>query len=92
MRVAAQIIQHLFRAAERRFTIDAPFRLAAGLQESIEISRIVELLERLVKLQFTRRVRFLKIVEETAAEKTREHANGQKEAFAGRDPLLSIAG
>lgn len=68
MGVAAQIIQHLFRAAERRFGIHDPFRFAAALQESLKVSRVVEFLKRSVELQCTRRVRFLEIAQEKAAE------------------------
>ena len=90
MSIAAQIIKHLIRAAERRFGIDDPFRFAAAFQESVELYRIVEFLKRSAELQFAGRVGFLEIVEEKAAEKTRQNANRQKETFSRWNPSLMI--
>jgi hypothetical protein len=90
MRVGAQIIKDLTRAAEGRFGIDDPFGFAGALKKVLELFTIVEFLKRSVKRQFSGGEGFSEAVEEKAAEKTGEDAYGQEEAFPGRDPSLTV--
>jgi len=90
MRIAAQIIEDLIRAAEGRFGIDDPFGFAAALKKVLELFRIVEFLKRSVKRQFPGGKGFSEVVEEKSAEKTGEDAYRQEEAFPGRNPSLTV--
>ena len=90
MRVAAQIIKDLMRAAEGRFGIDDPFRFAAALKKVLELFRSVEFLKRSVKRQFPSGESFSEVVEEKAAEKTGEDGYRQEEAFPRRNPSLTV--
>ena len=75
MRVAAQVIQNPFRAAERRFGIDNPFTVAERRQIADEVPRIVQWLQFAIKLQFSGRIGLLQVTQIKVSETAREYAH-----------------
>src|SRR4030095_573991 len=90
VRIAAEIVQHLIRAAKGRFRVDHPFGLAAGSHPGFEVFRISQWLKGSVEFEFAGSVGIFETVEEQAAEKPGKNAHGEKEAVATGNPAAGL--
>ncbi len=79
--IAAEIVQHLSRAAKGRLRVDYPFDLAAGFEGGSEVFRIGERLKGPMQSKLSSGVGILEMAKEQAAEKTRKNAHGKEEAL-----------
>ena len=64
MSVAAEVVEHLFGAAERSLGIDDPFDRAKNVQKAIERTAIRQVLESSVKFQITSMESLRKVMKE----------------------------
>ncbi len=88
MRVAAQIVEHLPRAAEGRFRVDDPVGLRGGCEPCGEGFGVSERRELAVETQCIGVKGAAKLFEEQTPEQPREHSNGQEEAGTTGDPAF----
>lgn len=68
MRVAADVIEHLFGPSEGRLGVDHPVGLSKGRQVAPEGFALVEVLQGGEELQLARVEGFLQVLQEQAAE------------------------
>src|SRR6266849_4002325 len=84
--IAAEIGEHLFGAAKRRFGVDVPLLAARCAEAAAESGRFGEPSESAEEAQRAGLKRRPKRVEEESAEEAREDAHRQEEAGAAGDP------
>ncbi len=92
MGVAAEIRQHLGRAAERRLGVDHPLGLPQRSQIGGEAGYVLERLQLPEELQLAPIEALFERFEKQTAEQAREHPHGKEEARPARDPALAIRG
>ena len=80
MGVARQIIQHMFRTAERRFCVDNPLVAIESSDETSKLFLISQVAQMAIEVDLMLRKRFLKSVLELAAKHTAQHIDVKKEA------------
>lgn len=90
VRVAAEVVQHLGRAAERRLAVDDPLGLAADLEQPFELRRRVQFLEPSMELDLPGGTGLFETVEKDAPIEPGEDPDGQKEPWARGDPPVSF--
>jgi hypothetical protein len=86
MRIACQVVEHMLRAAERRFGVDHPIPLEQRSHESCEVGVTVQRRARAVKheLAFAKDPTLSSY--ELAAEDTAQNSDRQEKTRARRDP------
>src|SRR5579863_44534 len=87
MRVAAQIIEDLLRAAERLLRIDHPCGFLNRFEIAEEGGFVFERFDFTEELKLILPVCGLESFEKEPAEQTRKHLYGKKETGAARDPF-----
>ena len=90
VRITAEIVQHLFRAAKRRLRIDDPFDLAAAFERGFEAFRIGQRLKGSMQSELAGGAGLSETVEKKASEQTRENSHGKEEALATGDPAAAV--
>jgi len=90
--VAAEIIEHLLRAAERRLGIDHPLPTAQTIDQMLESSWLSKMSESATKGELAALVRPPELFTEEAAKETRENSHGEKEVLTTTDPALTVEG
>ena len=88
--IAAQVAQHLVRAAEGWLGVDHPFDSAAGLHQTCKGVGIVQFLKRTVEVELSRGTRLLQAAEEYPSEKATEYAHGKEEFRATANPAATV--
>ncbi len=88
--VAAEIGQHLLWPAERRLGVDHPVEAAHPGQQAGESGWLGQAGEIAEELEDARVEGRPQLLQKEAAEQTRQHAHGQKEAGPAGDPVRSI--
>jgi len=80
MGIAGQVVEDMFRAAERRLGIDDPVLLIQLPEETGEATGSDQMLLRAVKLKLALRKQLLQCSDELAAEYSAQCVNRQEEA------------
>ena len=88
--VPGQVLQHLFRAAERRLGVDDPFGLGAGSEPALELARVGQRGELPMEGELALIEGGFDQGEELPPEDAAEDADRQEEAGFARDPARAV--
>ncbi len=92
MRVAGKIGEHLLGAGERPLGIDHPLGSAQRCQSGPELCYVLERRQVVEELKLAFGMQSLEAIQKQATEQAREHAYGEEEVAAARDPALAFGG
>src|SRR5262245_52314584 len=90
VRVARQILQHMFRASERAFCVDHPFLLFQITIETIKSCRPQEFGKFTGKPELSAAVKGGEQLEESVSEAACENVLGKEETSAASDPARAV--
>jgi hypothetical protein len=90
MRVAGQILQHMFGPAKRRFCVDHPVGSVHSLQPTFKASGIREISEAPAELDSSVGIGFSQRGQKPTSEAAAQDSHGQEKVRAAIDPSRSI--
>ena len=90
MRIAAEVIEDLSRASERRFDVYHPFGFPVSVQKAMESLRFSQGLEIGEELQISLLKSLLEVVEEFLAEQSGKDSDREEESLPAGYPLTEV--